>query len=111
MTRINLLLLAALLVSCLVLVNTSYESRRVFAALDKARAEQRQLDTEYKRLDSERQAQATNLRVDRVARDKLGMRTATPGVTQYVYELSTDTSIDRPAAASAAAAAVTGAAR
>ena len=86
MTKTNLLLLLALLASCLVLVRTSYESRQVFAALDKARGEQRQLDAEFKRLDSERQAQATNLRVDRVARDKLGMRTATPGVTQYVYD-------------------------
>ena len=86
MSKVNLLLLLALLASCLVLVRTSYESRQVFAALDKARGEQRQLDAEFKRLDSERQAQATNLRVDRVARDKLGMRTATPGVTQYVYD-------------------------
>lgn len=86
MSKANLILLLALLASCLVLVRTSYESRQVFAALDKARGEQRQLDAEFKRLDSERQAQATNLRVDRVARDKLGMRTATPGVTQYVYD-------------------------
>jgi cell division protein FtsL len=86
MTKLNLLLLAALLASCLLLVKTAYESRRVFAALDKARGEQRQLDAEYKRLESERQAQATNLRVDRVARDKLGMRPATPGVTQYVFD-------------------------
>jgi len=69
-------------------VRTAYESRQVFTALDKARGEQRQLDAEFKRLDAERQAQATNLRVDRVARDKLGMRTATPGVTQYVFDTS-----------------------
>ncbi len=87
MSKVNLLLLLALLASSLVLVRTSYESRQVFSALDKARGEQRQLDAEFKRLDSERQAQATNLRVDRVARDKLGMRTATPGVTQYVYDM------------------------
>ena len=86
LNKLEVLLLLALLTSALVLVRTSYESRQVFAALDKARGEQRQLDAEFKRLDSERQAQATNLRVDRVARDKLGMRTATPGVTQYVFD-------------------------
>ena len=86
MSKLNLILLLALLASCLLLVRTAYESRQVFAALDKARGEQRQLDSEFKRLDSERQAQATHLRVDRVARDKLGMRTATPGVTQYVFD-------------------------
>ncbi len=84
--KLNALLIGALLVSALLLVKTAFESRQLFAAIDSARAEKAQLDAEFKRLDSERQAQATNLRVDRVARDKLGMRTATPGVTQYVYD-------------------------
>ena len=70
----------------------------VFALLDRARAENRQLDTEYKRLDAERQAQATNLRVEKTAREKLHMRNATPAVTQYV--------IDPAASASGAASGV-----
>ncbi len=86
MTRINLILLVALLASCLLLVKTAYESRRVFAALDRARQEERQLDAEFKRLDAERQAQATHLRVEKMAREKLGMRTATPAVTAYVRD-------------------------
>jgi cell division protein FtsL len=84
--KLNLLLVAALLASCLVLVKTSYESRQLFAQLDAARAEQRQLDAEYKRLDAEAQAQGTHLRVERTAREKLLMRTATPGVTAYVVD-------------------------
>ena len=86
MTRVNLLLLAALLASCLYLVKTSYEARRLFHALDRARLEQAKLDTEFKRLDAERQAQATHLRVEKTAREKLRMRTATPAVTQYVVD-------------------------
>jgi len=85
-TRVNLLLLAALLASCLYLVKTAYESRRLFHALDRARIEQTRLDTEFKRLEAERQAQATHLRVEKVAREKLRMRTATPAVTQYVVD-------------------------
>ncbi len=80
----NLLLLAALLASCLYLVKTAYESRRLFHALDRARLEQSRLDTEFKRLEAERHAQATHLRVEKMARDKLRMRTATPAVTHYV---------------------------
>ncbi|HRH88845.1 MAG TPA: cell division protein FtsL [Rubrivivax sp.] len=91
MTRVNLLLLAALLASCLYLVKTSYDARRLFHALDRARGERSQLDTEFKRLDADRQAQATHLRVEKVAREKLRMRTATPAVTHYV--------VDEPAAA------------
>lgn len=96
MRALAVLLLAALIGSALYLVNTSYEARRLFALLDRAHGEQKALDTEYKRLDAERQAQATHLRVEKTAREKLQMRTATPAVTQYV--------IDPDAAASAAAA-------
>ncbi len=98
--RLNLLLVAALVASALLLVKTSYESRRVFAALDKARAEQRQLDAEFTRLDTEAQAQSTHLRVDRVAREKLKMRNATPAITEYV----TDPAAAPPAPAAPAAA-------
>jgi cell division protein FtsL len=89
LNKLNVLLVLALLASCLFLVKTAHDSRRLFAALDKARAEQKQLDAEFKRLDAEAQAQATHLRVEKVAREKLRMRTATPGVTEYV----TDTAI------------------
>ena len=86
LSKLNLLLLLGLMASCLFLVKTSYEARRVFSALDKARAEQRQLDAEFKRLDAEAQAQATHLRVERTARERLQMRTATPAVTTYVFD-------------------------
>jgi cell division protein FtsL len=86
MTRLNLLLLIALLASCLVLVQTAYEARRLFNMLDRARQQELALDTEFKRLDAERQAQATHLRVESVARDKLGMRAATPAVTLYLAD-------------------------
>ncbi len=88
--KLNLLLLVALLGSALLLVRTSYEGRRLFAALDHAQNEQRALLAEYKRLDAEREAQATHLRVEKVARDKLQMRAATPAVTQYVTDRPQD---------------------
>ena len=84
MNKVHAMLLIALLASCLALVRSAYESRRVFAELDKARQEQRRLEAEYKRLDAERQAQGTHLRVEKVAREKLRMNTATPAITAYV---------------------------
>ncbi|HLL18674.1 MAG TPA: cell division protein FtsL [Rubrivivax sp.] len=86
MTKLNLLLLVALLLSCLVQVRTAYESRRLFAAFDVARLEEKQLDAQFKRLDAEAQAQSTHLRVERTAREKLKMRTATPAVSAYVQD-------------------------
>jgi cell division protein FtsL len=84
MSRFNLLLLVVLLASCVYLVRVSHDARRLFAELDRAQAEERLLDSERERLKSEKQAQATPLRVEKTARDKLAMRSATPAVTQYV---------------------------
>ena len=84
MTRLNVLLLVALIFSSIYLVRVSHDSRRLFAELDRARNEERLLDSEHERLRSEKQSQATPLRVEKTARDKLAMRTATPAVTQYV---------------------------
>jgi cell division protein FtsL len=86
MNRLNVLLLIGLVLSAMYLVKVSYESRRLFAELDKLQTEQRRLDVDHQRLLTERQAEATNLRVERVAREKLQMRPATPAVTQYVTD-------------------------
>lgn len=84
MTRVNVLLLFVLLLSSVYLVRVSYESRRLFAELDRAQSEERTLDNDSERLKTELRSQATPLRVERTARDRLAMRTATPAVTQYV---------------------------
>jgi cell division protein FtsL len=84
MTRLNVLLLLALLVSSVYLVQVSYDARRLFNDLDKAQTQHHQLDVEFERLQAERQAQATPSRVEKTAREKLAMRTAVPAVTHYV---------------------------
>lgn len=84
MTRLNLLLLLVLIASAVYLVRVSHESRRLFTELDRARSEERLLDSEFERLKSDKQSQATPLRVEKTARDKLAMRGATPAVTEYI---------------------------
>ena len=84
MTRLNIVLLLALVGLALLLVHTQYESRRLFSALDRAQNEARRLDAEQQRLQVERRAQATPLRVEKLAREQLQMRNATPAITQYV---------------------------
>jgi len=83
-TRINVFLLLVLIASSLYLVRVSYESRRLFAELDKAQSEERALDNDSERLKTELRSQATPLRVERTARERLAMRAATPAVTTYV---------------------------
>lgn len=84
MIRLNLVLLAAVVVSALYLVDMQFESRRLFVELDRAVAQARRLETDNERLQVEKRAQATPLRVEKLARHPLQMRTATPAITQYV---------------------------
>jgi cell division protein FtsL len=84
MMRLNLVLLIAVLASALYLVRTQYESRRLFNEVDKAMGEARKLQIENERLQVEKRGQATPLRVERLAKEQLQMRTATPAITQYV---------------------------
>jgi cell division protein FtsL len=84
MTRLNLVLLAAVIASALYLVRTQYESRALTTELDKATSEARKLETENERLQVEKRAQATPLRIEKIAKEQLQMRTASPTITQYV---------------------------
>ena len=86
MTRLNLLLLLAVIASSLLLIKSAYDTRRLFTAIHRAEIDAVRLAGEHKRLEAERQAQATNLRVDRTARERLAMRPATPAVTIYVVD-------------------------
>ena len=86
MTRLNLVLLLAVLASALYLVSVQYESRRLFAEIDKALLEARKIETEREQLQVEKRAQATPLRVERLAKERLQMRAATPDIAHYVTE-------------------------
>jgi cell division protein FtsL len=82
--RINIMLLVAVLSSAVYLVRVQYDSRRLFTELDKARSEARRLESENERLQVEKRAQATPARVEKIAREKLQMRQASPAITNYV---------------------------
>jgi len=84
MMRLNLVLLLAVLASAMYLVGVQYDSRRLFTDLDKARTEAHRLELENERLQVEKRAQTTPARVERLAREKLQMRQAKPGITTYV---------------------------
>ena len=83
MTRLNLVLLLAVLASALYLVHIQYASRRLFTDLDKATSEAHRLVIEFERLQLEKRAQATPFRVEKLAREQLQMRSASPAITHY----------------------------
>ena len=91
MGRLNFVLLLAVLASALYLVQTQYESRRLYVELEKAGAQSRKIETESERLQVEKRAEATPLKIEKLARDRLQMRTTTPAITEYVkYKSAAD---------------------
>ncbi|MFV0679578.1 cell division protein FtsL [Ottowia sp.] len=90
MTRLSIVLLAAVVASAVYLVRVQYESRRLFTELDRAVAEAHQLEIERAQLEVEKRAAATSLRVEKLAKEKLAMRTVTPAITEYVLAPQAD---------------------
>jgi len=84
MTRLNLVLLAAVVASALYLVRVQYESRRLYTEIERAQNEFRKLEIDHERLQVDKRAQATSARVEKLAREQLQMRPATPAITTYV---------------------------
>jgi cell division protein FtsL len=82
--RLNLTLLVTVIASALYLVQVQYESRRLYTEIERAQNESRKLEIDNERLQVEKRAQATSARVEKVAREQLHMRPATPAITQYV---------------------------
>lgn len=97
MSRISFVLFLAVMASAFVIVRTQYESRQLTTELDRAKSEARRIETELDRLEVERRAQATPLRVERLAREQLRMRTITPAITQYAQPRSTEATPAAPA--------------
>ena len=85
MNRLNFLLLAVLVASGVYLVHISYESRRLFAELERQRSIAQKLEQEAESLQVERRDQAKHLRVEKEATERLGMRPASAGLTQFVH--------------------------
>ena len=84
MTRLSIVLLAAVLATALYVVRVQYESRRLVTEIDHAAALAHALETQRSDLEVEKQAQATAPRVEQMARQRLGMRMPTPAITEYV---------------------------
>jgi len=84
MIRLNLVLLMAVLASAFYLVTLQYESRSLYVAMGKAKAQSDRLAADHEQLIVQKRAQATPSRVQQLAVRQLQMRPATPGITEYV---------------------------
>ncbi|PTB20784.1 cell division protein FtsL [Trinickia symbiotica] len=84
MSRLNILLLIVVLGCALSVVNATNQQRRLFVQLERAQAEERQLQQDYAQLQYEQSALSKTSRIEGLASDSLKMRSVGSGSTQYL---------------------------
>lgn len=80
----NTLLFLGVMATALAVVRTQHLARHEFVAIDDSKLTLKQIEQDNTRLEVEKRAQATPLRVETIAKERLYMRTTTPSITQYV---------------------------
>ena len=84
MVRLNLLLLAVLVVCALSLVSSRHQARKLFVELERENARQRAYDTEYGQLQLEQSTWGMPVRIEKVAREQLRMQLPPQGRVEVV---------------------------
>ena len=74
MVRVNLLLLAVLIVCALSLVTSRHQARKLFVELERETARTRAYETEFGQLQLEQSTWAMPVRVEKIAREQLRMQ-------------------------------------
>jgi len=73
MARMNLILLAVVLLCALTVVSTNHRARKLVTEFEREQERMRALEVEWGQLQLEQSTWAAHARVEQVARDKLGM--------------------------------------
>lgn len=84
MVRLNLVLLAVLIVCALSLVTSRHQSRKLFVELEREQAATRSYETEYGQLQLEQSTWAMPARTEKIAREALKMELPRPGRVEMV---------------------------
>ena len=84
MLRLNVLLLAVLVVCGLSLVTSRHQARKLFVELERERAATRGYETEYGQLQLEQSTWAMPARTEKIAREQLKMQLPGPGRVEIV---------------------------
>lgn len=84
--KINLVLLAALVLCGLSVVKAQYIARHLFIDLETMQQQARQLDIDWAQLQLDQSTLGKNARIEQIARTELNMAPLTPARTQYLTE-------------------------
>lgn len=74
MTRLNLLLFAALIACALALVSSQHQARKLYVQLEREQELAKQLEVEWGQLQLEQSTWATHARIENIATRQLNMR-------------------------------------
>jgi cell division protein FtsL len=83
-SRINLLLLAILVVCALSLVTSRYQARKLFVDLEREQAQSRAYEVEFGQLQIEQSTWAMPARVEKIAREQLHMQLPSTARTEIL---------------------------
>lgn len=79
MARFNLFLVVVALGCALAAVNFNHRARKLYSELETAQKRMRDLEVEWGQLQLEQSTLAAHVRVEKLARDRLGMKLPAPG--------------------------------
>jgi cell division protein FtsL len=77
--RTNLILMLIAVVCALAAVSANHQARKLFVALEREQNRMRELEVEWGQLQLEQSTWAAHARVEKIARERLGMRTPAAG--------------------------------
>ena len=78
MIRLNMVLLLAAVFCALSVITSQHKARKLFQALEAEQERAKQLDVEFGQLQIELSTWATSPRIEKIARERLKMRTPEP---------------------------------
>ena len=84
MIRLNLFLLAVLVVCALSLVTSRYQARKLFVELEREQSQSRAYEVEYGQLQIEQSTWAMPGRVEKIAREQLHMHLPPAGRVEVI---------------------------
>jgi cell division protein FtsL len=87
MTRLNVVLLLALIACALSLVTSRHQARKLFVELERAQAQARNYDIEYGQLQIEQSTWSMPARVEKIAREQLRMQLPTASRVEVMDEV------------------------
>ncbi len=79
MIRIDAILVALVVASALGVISAQHQARKLYSELEREQARARALEVEWGQLQLEQSTWAAHARVEKLAREKLGMNLPAPG--------------------------------